>query len=99
LAWSIAFCAKATGADNISPKPNSVSVRFILFVPLHKGKINLTDFRDEATLLGETRTRRQRHECARFSDLLSSKDVNKWRVAPAELDKQRRSGFGSWLLA
>jgi len=44
--------------------------------PIH-GKNKPDDFRDEATSARETRTSRKRHECARFSDLLSSKDVNK----------------------
>jgi hypothetical protein len=49
LAESICFCAKAIGAESVSPKANSVSVRFILFPS--KKKIPLDDFRDEAALL------------------------------------------------
>jgi hypothetical protein len=49
LPESIGFCAKATGAESISPKPNSVSVRFILFFPSKKKYLD--DFCDEAALL------------------------------------------------
>jgi hypothetical protein len=57
LAWSIGFCAKATGAESISPKPNSISVRFIFFFPSKKNDLN--DFRDESGLTRENPQQRQ----------------------------------------
>jgi hypothetical protein len=45
------FCANNDAADNISDKPKSVSVRFILFVSYTEGKYLLDFLRDEAALL------------------------------------------------
>jgi hypothetical protein len=71
------FCANNGAADNISDKPKSVNVRFILFISYTEGKYLLEIFRGEVTLLVYYPHLPKRHECARFSDLPSSKGVTR----------------------
>src|SRR5579859_3359840 len=102
LASSMGFCANNGAADNISDKPKSVSVRFILFVSYTEGKY-LLEFACVTKRLCSciTRTCRKRHECARFSDLPSSKGVTR-RGLHLQSWISRAAGkaaLGFWLLA